>query len=258
MFDRWTRLALAIAAPMLLTGCLLTPGKFVSTMTIHADRTFSFTYRGEVIAVDPAEEMAQGMAEGMRGAFEDFEDEDPENEAMRHDRIAFRQDKNVPDDPAGSDRDQDVSGMAANDAKMHALAAALEKEHGYRSVVYKGDGVFEIDYAASGFLGHNFVFPFNSDAEIIIPFVTVELRGDDRVRVSAPGFAQANMAQGAPAAEAASMLDGSFTLITDAEIVSQNSEEGATGEGVMQRVAWEATPFTHTAPMAMLRMATRD
>ena len=46
------RYLIAILAPLLLVGCILSPGKFTSTMTINADRTFAFTYQGEVIASD--------------------------------------------------------------------------------------------------------------------------------------------------------------------------------------------------------------
>ena len=49
------RYLIAILAPLLLVGCILSPGKFTSTMTINADRTFAFTYKGEVIASDPSE-----------------------------------------------------------------------------------------------------------------------------------------------------------------------------------------------------------
>ena len=48
------RLLLAVLAPLLLVGCILTPGKFASTMTINADRTFAFTYKGEVIEIGRA------------------------------------------------------------------------------------------------------------------------------------------------------------------------------------------------------------
>src|ERR1700712_6012332 len=56
------RLAGIIVAPLLLMGCLLTPGKFVSTMTVNADRTFAFTYKGEVIAMDPSS-MMKGLGD---------------------------------------------------------------------------------------------------------------------------------------------------------------------------------------------------
>jgi hypothetical protein len=48
------RFLVVILAPLLLVGCILTPGKFTSTMTINTDRTFAFTYKGEVYAIDPS------------------------------------------------------------------------------------------------------------------------------------------------------------------------------------------------------------
>ena len=52
MTARVTRLALALLAPLMLVGCLLAPGKFTSTLTINADRTFTYSYQGEVYAFD--------------------------------------------------------------------------------------------------------------------------------------------------------------------------------------------------------------
>ncbi len=69
------------------------------------------------------------------------------------------------------------------------IAAALAKEKGFRSARYLGNRTFAIDYAIAGRLDHAFLFPFNIDAQIVLPFVAVELRGEDRVRVKAPGFA---------------------------------------------------------------------
>src|SRR4051812_8816097 len=57
MTARVTRLALALLAPLMLVGCLLAPGKFTSTLTINADRTFTYSYQGEVYAFDLNEAM---------------------------------------------------------------------------------------------------------------------------------------------------------------------------------------------------------
>ena len=55
------RAAGALAVFLLLSACLVTPGKFVSTLDIRADRSFTFTYKGEVIASDmgPGSQAAQ-------------------------------------------------------------------------------------------------------------------------------------------------------------------------------------------------------
>jgi hypothetical protein len=112
------RAVLALATPLLLGGCVLTPGKFVSSLRIDADRTFVFAYKGEVIVVDPSAAM-KGI-----GEIKPAEGEDTKANAPK----------------SGS------SAEAGPDAKNRAIAAALMKEAGYRSVVYRGKGKFDIDY----------------------------------------------------------------------------------------------------------------
>ena len=41
----WTRRLFAIAAPLLLTGCLWGPGKFASDLTVRKDGSFVLDYR---------------------------------------------------------------------------------------------------------------------------------------------------------------------------------------------------------------------
>jgi hypothetical protein len=49
MFNKkFASVALAIAAPFSLTGCLLLPGDFTSDMTIKKSGEFSFSYKGEI------------------------------------------------------------------------------------------------------------------------------------------------------------------------------------------------------------------
>ena len=213
--------------PLLLTGCLLTPGKFQSTLSINADRTFAFAYKGEVIAVDPSSAMKDMQPSGDKGG--------------------------KPDPKAAADAE------ASTDARNRQMAVALAKEAGYKSVAYLGKGKFTVDYAVAGTLSHSFVFPFNSDAEAIIPFVAVEVRKDGTVRAKAPGFAarQDSMNSTLPAGQATSHADGTFTLDTDAEIVSQNNEQGVARTGPRSRIEWRVTPLTKDAPSAVIRVLPR-
>ena len=237
MIERWVKLATAIIAPLLLFGCVLTPGKFVSTMTINADRTFSFTYKGEVIAIDPSAAM-KGIGDK------------PAEDTGKPSTLSLAE---VGNSSAGAP-DED------SEAKNREIAATLAKEEGYRSVIYQGKGKFLIDYAISGTLTHSFVYPFNSDAEAIFPFIVIELRASGIVRVKAPGFAssgnnsQAGGMAGMGADQASKLLDGVFTLDTDAEIVSQNNEEGSKTVGGRRVISWKATPLTKDAPTAVLRL----
>ncbi len=235
MLDKIRLLALALIAPLLLTSCFYEPGKFDSTLTVLADRSFVFTYTGEVIAKDPSQSM--GSTTPSEGEATEGESSEPKP------------------DPAEAAKKK-----AEKDAEYRAVAEALAKEHGFTRAEYVGDGVFMVDYRITGKLGHSFIFPLNIDAKMIIPFVAIELRGADRLRVMAPGFAESSESQQGGGmlpsqGQSGSRLDGHFTLVTDAEIVSQNNEEGASEVGGRKTIKWRATPLTKDAPMAVLRVA---
>ena len=181
----------------------------------------------------------------------------------------------TPTDPASSDEDgaptlqqialqkdspaeTPAAKKAAADAKNRAIAAALSKEAGYRKVAYLGNGKFSIDYSISGTLDHSFVFPYNLDAEAVFPFIAIEVRANNTVRMKAPGFANENDSKGMSMPgmdKGPSQLDGVFTLDTNAEIVSQNNEEGPATAAGRKTISWKVTSLTKDAPSAVLRMA---
>lgn len=246
----------AMGAALLLSACLVTPGKFDSTLDIRADRSFAFTYKGEIIAHD----LDKGMPDSGVP-----EDEGMEDESSLLRDIALGADAKSkkkapePDSDDFSDVGDDESGKP-DEAQMQAIATALSKEKGFRSARYMGNSRFEVDYAISGKLTHGFVFPFNLDARLVFPFVAIELRGADRVRVKAPGFSNSSGKApagipGADSEEAAKDLKGSFTLTTDAEIVSQNQEDGAVAIAGGRKIVWSVDALTTEAPMAVLKVA---
>lgn len=235
---RLLRWVLALPGVMALSACLVTPGKFDSSLDIRADRSFSFTYKGEIIASDSG-----------KGAMSLPEPASDDADAAPAQLLQIAQDK------------FDSEADNGDDVQMRAIADALSKEKGFRSARYIGKRIFEIDYAISGRLTHAFLFPFNIDAQIVLPFVAVELRGDDRVRVKAPGFSNGfdksqgpTLGAGGPGEDAAKALNGRFTLTTDAEIISQNQEEGAQPVPNGKRIVWRVTPLTSEAPAATLRL----
>lgn len=226
-------MALAIAAPLALTGCLLTPGKFTSDLAINADRTFSFSYVGEVIAVDPTS--------GMKTA------EEPAADASAEEKQA-----------AAEKKAELARTEAENEVKRRAVADALSKEAGYRSVRYVGNGKYLIDYAISGRLDHGFVFPFNTDAEVAIPFIAVELRKDNSVRLKAPAFGKSGDKPGGmdlPGSPSSnSLAEGRFTLTTDAEIVMHNNEDGVKQAAGRKTLVWQVTPLSKDPPVTVLKL----
>lgn len=218
------RLAILLLLPLALASCVLAPGRFVSSLRINADRSFAFSYIGEVINADTS----------LASSFGDKTDsKDKAREAAKN--------------------------KAEAEAKNRALAAALSKEAGYRKVAYLGDGVFAIDYMVKGTLGHAFIWPFNIDGEVILPFIAVELRQNGVVRVMAPAFANdddgsASAVPGSEMLNNKSRLDGTFTLDTDAVIVSQNNEDGVSEAGGRKTMVWKATPALKSKPTAVLRL----
>lgn len=253
MIARFSRLALLLLLPFALASCVLTPGKFVSTLRIDADRHFTFTYVGEVVALDIGDDMMKGLGDTPA---EDATDPASGDGTATLQQLAF-QDK--AEEGKGDDSKDAAGKKAAADAKNRTIAATLAKEAGYRKVTYLGDGKFSIDYAISGTLDHSFLWPYNVDAEIMFPFIAVELRANNTVRIKAPAFANENSkssSMGMPGMDkVSSQLDGVFTLDTNAEIVSQNNEDGAVTAGSRKTITWKATPLTKDAPSAVLRLA---
>jgi hypothetical protein len=256
----WLRAACALGVMLLLPGCLVTPGKFDSSLDIRADRRFTFAYKGEIIASD----MGKGLGgfEGNETEEEPLGDAVPEGQPSALTKALLWQEKSAVT-PPGAKKEERFDGKSAKaadpdeDTRLNAIAAALLKEKGFRAARYMGNRIFEIDYAIDGTLTHAFLFPFNIDAQIVLPFVAVEMRGSDRVRVKAPGFANESdknqTMMGGSGDEAAKALKGTFTLTTDAEIVSQNQEEGPTDSPRGKQLRWTISPLTREAPMAVLR-----
>ncbi|HSX54896.1 MAG TPA: hypothetical protein VLG14_06325 [Sphingomonas sp.] len=248
MFERFKGIALVLIAPLVLVGCAFSPGKFTSSLTLLADRSFTFSYQGEVIAVDLAGEMAKGMGD----AFKDDEKDKKETSNTALLQAAAWQDEDAAEETGKADSAEEA---AKKEAKFKAIGEALTREAGYRSVTYKGKGVFLIDYQISGKLTHNFLWPYNLDAEVIFPFVVLEMRGKDQVRVKAPAFGDDDSPAKGKGDDSKAKLDGTFTLVTDGELVSQNNEDGATSTNGRKTVTWKATPLTKDAPMAVVKIA---
>jgi len=240
---RLTRVAAALTPIFLLSACLLTPGKFTSTLDIRKDGSFTFSYVGEVISVDPSaglDSAASSAGESSNASSEDEAD------------IAKK---------AAEDQKKKAVAEQEKTAKLNEIATTLSKEKGYRSVRYLGANKFAVDYQISGKLDHSFLFPFNVDAEAGFPFLAIEVRADGKVRVLAPGFGDNSRGSGAQAmggmgegGDEAKYRDGIFTLTTDAEIISQNQEDGARSVPAGKQISWRITPVSKAAPMAVLKL----
>lgn len=227
MHRRLTLAALSLVATLVLAACVIAPGKFTSHLTLRQDGSFIFTYVGEVHAQD-VEQLSN-----------------------------LKTRSEAPRDPAEA-----AAEHARKEAEKRQMAASLAKEAGYNRVEYRGNDTWFIDYRAAGKLTHTFLFPYSLDSEVVFPFIALEPRANGTVRIKAPAFAASKSAGdmggvggvGGPD-RGNDRLDGTFTLDTDAEIVSQNNENGATPVGTMRRIVWRATPQLKDAPMATVRLS---
>lgn len=251
------RILTTLAAPLLLASCLFTPGKFVSTLDIKADRSFTFTYVGEVILIDPQDAFAKGMAEGMQSGSDTASttDSDPDMDPEDMDMNASEDAAPAPSPPAAPQPE-----TQAQIAKRRAMAELLAKEIGYRSVEYLGNDKYRVDYAITGRLDRSFVYPFNVDAKSFFPWIAIEVRRDNTARIMALAFGDSDQAMGSmpganePAGKQPTTREGTFTLTTDAALVMQNNEEGvAAGPGT--KIVWKITPATTAVPTAVVRFA---
>ncbi len=323
MMRRLMTIVAALAMPLSLGSCFITPGQFASTLDLRRDGTFTFGYKGEVVFLSPdammkmgessedavwkddkavcykemggsdaaaaamdaaTNAMADAPMEKMGDAASNVSAADNATEAMTDDGDTTR--PCTPKEVAEQKKDWEESKKAREDkAKKDAaqfgaifgytpgddsankkLAAQIMKFEGWKSVVYKGDGVFDVDYQGTGRLDHDFVFPLFPQSDLVFPFVTVKRQTNGAVRVSAPALiggglkALAARMKGIGAAMTdkdipqSTKTKGSFTVTTDGEILTNNTEDGATRVTTGRQLMWEIGPESEKVPEALVRL----
>lgn len=153
-----------------------------------------------------------------------------------------------------------------DEAANARLASTLTRYEGWRGVTYKGKGVYEVDYRIDSRTAHDFVFPLFPQGDILIPFVTVRALDKGSVRVIAPaliggGFkamASQMKALGMPAEKgmppASNRTRGTFTVTTEGEILTNNTENGPTLAGGVRTLVWEINPETSKTPETLIKL----
>ena len=151
----------------------------------------------------------------------------------------------------------------ADDESNRRFAANMMKYQGWRSVRYAGKGVFEVDYHFEGRAGQDYAFPIMPDADFIIPFVTIRRRNDGSVMVVAPAFTGASGPFGARAKMMGlpekgngprSRAEGRFTIVTDGEILTNNSEDGPAAHPAGRQVHWDVEAGSTKIPEMLVRL----
>ncbi|MFN4222673.1 MULTISPECIES: hypothetical protein [Novosphingobium] len=282
-------LAAAVAATMLLAGCLLMPGRFTSQIDLRRDGSFSFAYKGEihVLALSKAAE-EEGRRKSENEMFEPapcYDDDSGEKrkcskEELAEQRRAWEQDIAASRAAAAEKKKSDdqmmkamLGGIDPADPRAAAeFADRLRRQKGWKSVVDRGDGRFEVEYAVSGRLDHDFSFPLVEKLPMVTPFITMIRRADGGVRIEAPAMTPAsngNPFMGAATAvadekstkaggEGMPVLDGVLTIVTDGEILANNTDEGPTavpnGMANARALVWKVNARTREAPTALIRI----
>jgi hypothetical protein len=152
----------------------------------------------------------------------------------------------------------------SDDESNRRFAANLMKYAGWRSASYKGKGVFDVDYHFEGRLTQDFAFPMMPESDLLIPFIMLRRRNDGAVLITAPALTGGAGPFGARAKALglpdkgndgpASHAEGRFTVTTDGEILTNNSEDGpAAGPGGRQ-VHWEIGPGNAKVPEMLVKL----
>lgn len=270
------KLVAATLLCLLAAGCFLLPGKFASELTVKRDGTFAFSYQGD-IHVLALSKMAQDEM-GEEAKFEPqpcYDEQSGDERECSPDEVSVQRSDWATAQEAGKAKKQQDAEMArrmlggidpSDPRAAEELAERMRKQAGWRSVRYEGDGKYVVDFAIAGRLDHDFAFPSLERMPVPAPFVAIYRRADGSVRIDAPAFsADANggpmgaMMQGMGADKAAPkgvpMLDGAFAIVTDGEILANNTEDGPqAGAAGLRRLAWKVTSRTTAAPTALIKL----
>ncbi len=235
-----------MVAPLLLTGCLLIPGKFESQLRLMNDGTYSFTYNGQM-------QMAEGDDNPMSSQ-SGMGDDDADN---------------------GDQQDDDQKNLAmsaifggavpGDDEGLKKFAEQLAKYDGWNKVEYVGNNLFEVEYAVSGNFDQMFAFPTMPGATMQFPFVQIIRRSGGELEVLTPAMAGPGGLAGAMgpmpmggSSEKTKMepIDGVFTIVTDGEVLTNNTEDGLTLSGGTKNMRWkvDGTSGPDGSPRAIIKL----
>ena len=266
-----------VALGLALSACLLTPGKFTSALDLRKDRRFTFTYSGEINLL-ALSKLAQMGDKKTFAADPCYDDDMKERKCSAEEQAQQKQTWDDEQKASAEKKKKDAEGMKAmlggidpaDPKAAEELASRLRRQVGWKSVIYKGDGLFVVDFALSGRLDHDFAFPTIERFPMANPFVQLSKRTDASIRMDAPGFSNSTgggnpfaalmssgmgMTEGKQDAPSVPQLDGVFTLTTDGAVLANNTDEGPQADPAGQKLVWIINPRTAAAPTALIKLA---
>ena len=123
--------------------------------------------------------------------------------------------------------------------------------------------MFDVDYHFVGRATQDFLFPALPDNDIIVPFIAMRRRADGSVLVTAPAMTggagplaarMGNMGGDMTKSGPVSRAQGRFTVITDGEILTNNSEDGPAPHPLGRQLHWDVGPASNKIPETLIRL----
>jgi hypothetical protein len=271
---------LLLALGLTLAACMLAPGKFAAELDLRKTGMFRFSYTGEihVLALSKlAEAMNRGNAEGPFTPKPCLEPDGggTTRKCSAEELAGQKREWEQQQRSAAQRRTRDNESMKAmfggidptSPRAAEELAARLRRQAGWRRVVHRGDGLFDVDFVIEGRLDHDFTFPTIERFPSANPFVQVMRRADGTLRIDAPGFAPAAagepyrgwmqaaaLSEGTQRAPQLPEVDGTFAIVTDAEVLANNTDEGPQSITTGKRLEWKVNARSQAAPTALIRL----
>lgn len=290
IFMRWragAAAALAAIGTLALSACIVSPGAFQASLDLRRSGEFTYAYRGEIylLALSQLADMASAADESDDEFIEQpcYDDEEFEERPCTDEEIAEQKEyweEQAATRKQSSEREAEamkalLGGIDPADPEAaEELVQRLRRQEGWKRVDYRGNGLFDVEFELTSRMGHDFSFPTFERFPMSNSFVVASLRQGGAVRIEAPGFASqggGNPFQGlmtgmagilgaVAAAEADDdapklpEIDGTFRIVTDGEILANNTDEGPSAEAAGQVLEWTINRRTQTAPMALIRL----
>ena len=280
---------LLVIASLALTSCFISPGKFTSQLELEDDGSFAFTYDGEIFFLGLSDLAKMGNSIEDFSPDECYDDDtfdvrecsDAELAEQRSDWEDRAEQKAVKAEKEAQEMSAMMGGIDPTDPEAtEKLRQLLLRHNGWNKVEAKGNGMFDIEYAITGHMTHDMMFPVIEGFPSPNMFVQVIVRDSNVVRVNAPGFSaqgdkgsmgsmgsmmggMAGMAGIAAMNEAGGdeegesqmpVLDGTFSIITNGEILANNTDEGPQTIDEKAVLSWEIDNGTASAPTALIKL----
>ena len=218
----------------LLSSCYLVPGIFDATLVILRDGNFTYRYSGEIVFADIEHPPENDWNDKNAKCFDYVEatQRSCTPTEIKEQRVSYEADQAMSRERAAEA--SELTGFDAYDsAANQKFASELMHYDGWKNVVYKGRGVFAVEYEISGMLDRSYVFPTIPNAQVIVPFLSINPSKYGVVNIAAPGLVAGSakniVMRQLPKSDEKdlhfwSRINGNFKLTTDAELSFYNGK----------------------------------